>query len=110
MTQTEKDARITKLVRQLSAIREDLGAARAERRDGLSRLRAAGDAVKATGAGDPTWDPGQNPALQPKPWPTRDELHELNARIDRLKADAARAVEELRGLGVDGGLFKLNGD
>lgn len=110
MTDSEMRDEIAGRIARLSEIRADLVVARSGLQEGMRRLVSAAHATGGTSSSEPQWRPEAMRNQNIKPWPTKDELDECSARIDRLKGEADVVLRELAGLGVDSELFKLNGD
>ena len=107
MTASEKQTEIAIRIARLSKIREELAAARRKLQDGLHRLESAAQAINRDSvARGPTWEGKYH---NPGPWPSKDEVEEMDRAITALKTEADRLIEELTSFGVDSGLFKING-
>lgn len=110
MTDGQKRNEIAVRIARLSEIRADLVVARSSLAEGLRHLAAGAYEAGSNSAGELRWRPEAMTNRNVQPWPTKDELDERSASIDRLKREADVVLRELADLGVDSALFKLNGD
>lgn len=94
----KKEKAIGTRVFQLSQLREKLVLARSDRDRALAELRTAAERLEVA------------PHPDGVDWPSPNRLRELRAQIREDRKDADRIIRELSALGVDAGLFKLNGE
>ena len=106
MTDHEKQGEIAARIARLSEIRAELVIARSRLDEGLRRL-AQGAHEAGASSGELHWRRRPDSARLIRPWPSKDELDALSARIEQLSREAEGVLRELGGLGVDAGLFKL---
>lgn len=106
MTDERKGREINSRVRRLSDIRAELAVAKAELRSLLAKLRAAGQAVSGSVDVPLSWQPSG----QLKDWPTKVEIEQAVLAVSVLRNEADTLIQELSALGLDPGLFKLNGE
>ena len=103
MTDREKQYELGVRVARLSDIRSELTVSRKQRDVALKNLRLAG------GDRQNVDDYSRNPPRDEE-WPSPREIRDLEKTVSDLEGEARIIISELRNLGVDGGLFKLNGD
>ena len=100
MTNDQKGNEIGSRTLRLSSIRSELAVFRKKRDDALASLRRAGQQV----------DDYLLRHANDYEWPTPAEVRALIARVIESEQEARKIISELRDLGADAGLFKLNGD
>ena len=107
MTESEKQTEIAARITRLNEIRADLVVARSRLQRGLRRLAEAAYLSGATSGGELRWRPGEMGNQPVEPWPSKDELDDVAAKIGTLEGEADALTRELAGLGLDAGLFRL---
>ena len=106
MTNAQKDAEIAKRIKQLNDLRGELVVLRSERSTGIKQV------CNAAGFYSNHQDNTCLPYYRSYggPWPSSKAIDSCEQSIRQLKTQAKAILEELKGLGVDEELFKLNGD
>ncbi len=105
MSEDEKQTEIAKRITKLNDIRAELTVAKSTWREAREGMIEAGQYYRSTM--DPS-DLKTRPG--PHPWPSTEDLQSVEDKMSRLIGDATVLIEELKGLGIDGDLFKINDD
>ena len=100
MTNKEKGQEIGDRTIRLSVIRGELAVSRKKRDDALANLRLAGQNV----------DQYNNNPPHDEQWLSPTEIRDLIFNVTKLEKEAREIISELRELGADENLFRLNGD
>ena len=105
MSEDEKKSEIADRIARLSEIRSDLSVAR-------SRLSAAYSHIVQAGVyyARLTKAPSPKHPSKPDEWPSLGEIESADDQVKTLKGEAAKLIRELKELGIDENLFKINGE
>ncbi len=107
MTDTKKQSEITDRLKRLSEIREELTVAKSKRSKDLRKIALAG---RFFSRHLPQESRGVRDPGEPVSWPSSDEVNVLQKEIDEFKHEADEILSELKALGIDSELFKINGN
>ncbi len=105
MTDSDKESEIVVRITRLNDIRAELAIVRSAFNKNCYSLANAGRYYDAI-----VRDKNASRSDKPDPWPSHDEVISIEGTIDTLKSEAETLISELRDLGIDGDLFKINGD
>lgn len=95
---TENEVAAGKRVSKLSKIRKQLVILKSDRERMLEQLEIAAKRLR------------EKPTPPLITWPSSEEYRLVQSKIRKLQKEADVIIKELRELGIDADLFKLNGD
>ena len=106
MTDSQKQSEIASRITRLSNIRSELAVANSNLRQSVKALAEVGRYYVPR-----VYKPYDRPPPPEKPsdWPSSETVASQEKSVAQLKSDADDVIAELKELGVDEGLFRING-